>query len=78
MSALLRWKGNELRLGATKMAEVIQVATRGSGAYDGVTFRYVLGPEDFVSEPYQEKDDARQDCEAHVRRLLKRAGVADA
>lgn len=73
MTALLRWKGDEFFLGATKMAEV-----RSRHPEPDVVFDYVLGPEDFVSEPYQEKEDARQDCEAHVRRLLKSAGVADA
>lgn len=71
MSALLRWKGDEFFIGATKMAEV---RTR----CEGLEYDSVLGPEDFVSEPYQDKEDARQDAEAHVRRLLRGAGVDDA
>jgi hypothetical protein len=64
----LKWKGDELCLGATKMAEV---RTRA----DGLEYDYVLGPEDHVSEPYQDKEDCRQDCMRHVRDLLAKAGA---
>ena len=70
MSGLLRWRGDEFFLGATKMAEV---RTR----CEGLEYDYVLGPNDFVSEPYQRKEDARQDCERHVRDLLQKAGAGD-
>jgi hypothetical protein len=73
MPATLKWKGDELFLGKTKMAGV---RTRA----EGLEYDYVLGrddePEyDHVSEPYREKEDARQDCETHVRGLLSRAGA---
>lgn len=68
MAAQLKWKGDELFLGTTKMAEV---RTRA----EGIEYDYVLGPKDFVSEPYQSKDDARQDCWLHVCRLMKKAGA---
>lgn len=72
----LKWKGDELFLGATKMAHVMPVAVAGkSGKYDETTHRYVVGPEDHVSDPYQDKDDAKQDCERHVRDLLAKAGA---
>lgn len=64
----LNWKDDELFLGATKMA-VVRTRARGDG------FHYVIGPEDRISERYQEKDDARQDCERHVRDLLAKAGA---
>lgn len=66
--AKLNWKGDELFLGATKMAEV---RTRA----EGLEYDYVIGPKDHVSEPYQDKDDAKQDCERHVRDLLAKAGA---
>lgn len=62
----LKWKGDELFLGATKMAEVKPL--------EGHWWEYVIGPNDTTSEPYQVKEDARQDCLAHVQRLLKKAG----
>jgi len=68
MAVDLKWKGDELFLGATKMAEV---RTRAAG----IEYDYVIGPTDHVSEPYQDKEDARQDCYDHVRRLLKKAGA---
>jgi hypothetical protein len=76
MPVMLKWKGNELFLGKTKMAEVITVSVQGkTGKYDVETFRYVLGPEDRVSEPYERAQDARNDCTDEVARLLKNAGV---
>jgi hypothetical protein len=68
MPVMLKWKGDELFLGKTKMAEV-RASTHGDHAV------YVLGPEDKVSEPYESPEDARQDCETEVRRLLKAAGA---
>lgn len=62
----LKWKGDEMFLGKTKMGALEQRPTRGGWVY-------VLGPEDFVSEGYESKDDARQDCQTHVRRLLDKA-----
>jgi hypothetical protein len=66
--ATLKWKGDELFLGATKMAHV-RPMTREDG------YLYVIGPDDHVSEPYQDKEDARNDCCDHVRLLLKKAGA---
>lgn len=63
----LKWKGDELFLGATKMAEVVGITARA--------YRFVLGPDDHVSESYERKEDARNDCYDHVRRLLKKAGA---
>lgn len=68
MGLALKWKGDELFLGATKMAYIGRLVETN-------TYRYHLGPEDHVSEPYQEKEDARNDCYDHVRRLLKKAGA---
>jgi hypothetical protein len=64
----LKWKGDELYLGATKMAEV---RTRA----EGLEYDYTIGPEDHVSEPYQDKEDAKQDCMRNVRDLLSKAGA---
>lgn len=69
MTVSLKWKGNELFLGKTKMAHI-----RDNAEQSGLC-EYVLGPEDRVSEPYQRKDDARQDCERVVRDMLARAGA---
>ena len=63
----LKWKGDELFLGATKMAEVKPL--------EGHWWNYVIGPNDTVSEPYQSKEDARQDCATVVRDLLAKAGA---
>lgn len=68
MAAKLDWKGDALFLGKTKMAALENRPTRGGWVY-------VLGPEDFVSEGYQEKEDARQDCTNHVRKLTTKAGA---
>lgn len=62
----LKWKGDELFLGTTKMAYL---------AFNGPLTKYVIGPSDHVSEPYQSKDDAKQDCMRHVRDLLAKAGA---
>jgi hypothetical protein len=69
MAVSLKWKGDELYLGKTMMAHV-----RPSERLQR-SFEYVLGPEDKVSTPYQDKDDARQDCLAVVRDLLAKAGA---
>lgn len=71
MSGLLKWDGNVLRLGKTQMAEV-RASAHGDHAV------YVLGPNDSTSEPYGRPEDARQDCEIHVRKLLRTARVTDA
>lgn len=68
MAAELKWNGDELFLGKTKMAEV---RTR----CEGYEWDYVIGPGDTVSEPYQRKADARQDCERAVREALRKAGA---
>ena len=73
MTVKLKWDGDSLMLGRTKMAEVVSRPRVGV-----LVHAYILGPEDFVSDPYQSKDDARQDCKAHVRRLLANAGAPDA
>lgn len=62
----LKWKGDELFLGDTKMAEV-QLALGAP--------RYIVGPSDFVSGAYETKEDAKQDCLRHVRDLLAKAGA---
>lgn len=67
MAAPLKWDGDKLMLGKTQMAEVRPL--------EGHWWRYVIGPGDHSSEPYQIKDDARQDCMSHVQRLLKKAGA---
>jgi hypothetical protein len=68
MAVSLKWKGDELYLGKTMMAHV-----RPRTLEDG--YLYVLGPEDRVSDPYERKEDARQDCETVVRDMLARAGA---
>lgn len=74
MAVSLKWKGDELYLGKTKMAEVMPVWS-APGAPEIETFQYVLGPNDKVSEPYQRKQDARNDCTQVVRDMLARAGA---
>ncbi len=64
-----KWEGDELHLGKTRMARLVE---EQEGEASPV-FRYVIGPKDHVSEPYERKDDARQDCTSHVQRLLKKA-----
>lgn len=71
----LKWKGDELFLGATKMAEVKGHPDEDSPPVTGPCYTYVIGPDDHVSEPYQSKDDAKQDCHRHVRDLLGKAGA---
>jgi hypothetical protein len=67
MAVSLKWKGNELFLGKTKMAEVRPL--------EGHWWEYVIGAEDRLSEPYQSKEDCRQDCETVVRDMLAQAGA---
>lgn len=69
MGAELKWKGDALYLGATKMAEVRRTVE------DLMLWEYSIGPDDTVSAPYLEKDNARGDCELHVRDLLVKAGA---
>lgn len=73
-SARLEWRGTCLHLGRTKMGDV----RLDTEAYDAERWRYVLGPEDFISEPYENQESARRECMEHVRRLLAKAGVSDA
>jgi hypothetical protein len=68
MAATLKWDGDELKLGTTKMAEV---AAFGMGK-DSFRWRHAAGD---WSEFYRDRDDARQDCENAVRALLKKAGA---
>jgi hypothetical protein len=68
MAATLKWDGDELKLGATKMAEV--AAVDPSWQEKGVHWRHTHGP---WSETYQEKEDAMQDCFNAVHALLKKA-----
>lgn len=75
MSGLLKWDGDDLFLGKTRMARVRE---DGVDARTATPYDYVVGPDDFISTPYERKDDARQDCERHVRELLRKAGVKDA
>lgn len=80
MAAKLAWDGDKLVLehrdGFTQGERVVaEVRTRCAGSeYDFVLLRGRDGINE-VSEPYQNGADARQDCEAEVRRLLKSAGV---
>lgn len=75
MTAKLEWDGYVLDLHLwpdTGVGRVGMVRTRCAGIeYDFVT--NVNGRH--VSEPYQREEDARQDCEREVRRLLKEAGI---
>lgn len=70
MAAQLKWDGDRLMLGKTKMAEVRE---RGDVRRVYPDWEYIIGPGDKVSEPYQDKDDARQDCFNEVLRLLRAA-----
>lgn len=67
MAAQLKWDGDRLMLGKTKMAEVVT-------HQDGLK-RYHLGPDDKLSSGYERKEDCRQDCETEVRDLLAKAGA---
>lgn len=73
MAAKLQWAVDRLYdVSGKNPALVGQVRTRAKGLeHDYVTH---IG-ERRVSEPYQRKDDARQDLERQVRSLLKAAGV---
>jgi hypothetical protein len=70
MAATLKWDGDELKLGTTKMAEVAAVDTQWQEK--GFHWRHAHGP---WSETYQDKDDARQDCFNDVAAKLKKAGA---
>jgi hypothetical protein len=67
MAVKLKFERDELFLGKTRMGQVIKHS-------DGM-YRYHLGPDDHVSDPYESPEDARQDCLSHVRRLVKSAGA---
>lgn len=69
MTVKLKWNVDSLMLGKTKMAEIRVYGERCV---------YVLGHDDFTSGAYEEPEDCRQDAEAHVRRLLNKAGAPDA
>ena len=77
MTKLLKWDGDALYLGRTKMAEVASFPDEDHPPMIGPYHRYMIGPDDFTSTPYQRKEDARQDCERHVRQLLKAAGAGE-
>lgn len=73
MAAKLEWIADELR----HAGEGHVLGTLRTRA-EGIEYDWVLGSEtaySFVSEPYENKADARQDCEREVRRLIKEAGV---
>lgn len=76
MVARLEWRnrnafGGYLSLGGWTLGAVWREASGG-----GRAFRYELQDIDEHSGgPYEAADDAFQDCEAEVRRLLKEAGV---
>lgn len=71
MTVKLKWNGDRLMLGRTVMAGVRREPLDEEWVY-------VIGPRDLTSERYEKKDDCRKDCEAHVRRLLSKAGAPDA
>lgn len=63
MTVKPKWDGNALMLGKTKMAEVREFPEGWRWCHSHGAWR----------EPYEEKTDAMQDCEAEVRRLLRQA-----
>lgn len=67
MAATLKWDGDRLMLGWVEMAAVLKRNKAG--------YAYHLNADDFISEPYQSKEDAMQDCLTAVRALLKKAGA---
>lgn len=69
MAVSLKWKGDELYLGKTKMAHVREDKRAGGG------WEYVLGPNDFVSVAHERKEDAVSHCYGRVRDMLARAGA---
>lgn len=69
----LKWKGDVLYLGATKMAEVKPV--HDVLGDPPTAFSYVIGLCDHVSELFQSKVDAKQDAERHVRDLLAKTAA---
>lgn len=75
MAAKLTWDGDLLDLnlwGEFGVGRVGMVRTRA----EGIEYDYVTNVgERVVSEPYQSKEDARQECYNEVRRLLKAGGM---
>lgn len=68
MSDGLQWVGAYLYPEGRETDALREVRTRCEGSeWDFVTY---VGPR-AVSEPHQRKEDAYQDCESEVRRLLK-------
>jgi hypothetical protein len=78
MAATLTWKeriwsGGRLMLGGWQVAAVWREGAAAAGAGE---FHYELQNEDCThGGPYQDGEDAFQDCESEVRRLLRDAGV---
>lgn len=67
------WSGGRLMLGGWQLA---QVWREGAATAATDQFHYELQNEDCThGGPYESGDDAFQDCESEVRRLLKEAGV---
>lgn len=75
MAVSLKWKGDELYLGKTMMAHVRKEKGASGGWAEGAGWEYVLGPDDFVSPPYERKQDTMNDCFDRVRDMLARAGA---
>lgn len=76
MAATLEWNGNALDLRLWPEADIVGRVGIVRARADGITCYYVTAVVmRRVSEPYQREEDARQDCESEVRRLLKEAGV---
>ena len=75
MAAKLEWDGDVLDLSLWPGAGVGRVGVVRTRA-EGLEYDYVTKVgERQVSEPYQRKEDARQECYNEVRRLLKEAVV---
>jgi hypothetical protein len=68
MAAQLKWDGDKLMLGKTKMAEVSAFGV----AATSYRWRHAAGD---WSTFYENKEDARQDCMTAVRSLLQKAGA---
>lgn len=66
MAARLEWKHGDLMLGQIRLAET-QWTSHSKHQWRVAGFDW--------HETYEVADDAQQDCESEVRRLLKAAGV---
>ena len=67
---MLRWKGNDLLLGAFVLGHVMTVGGTSEFFVDDAIEEVAK-----EGDPYESEEDCRRDCETEVRRLLKEAGV---